>query len=306
MPPKSPDHPESDSAAPYKSNPDHKAGEFIENDLWDLDDSWASDTPASDQDKEGSAAPTTPALHPIPPAPAKKPPAPAPQSSSTPAPEPEPAPPAPEPEATEEKPTSEPLSETPPSETPVSETQPGSPAAARRTLKPVERISLAAVAVFLLATLGFGLKIFFDQIPTRELGLKAPDFPVEGQRITIKDAESFWRDTGRSDAILVPVIELAMEGGGNGAIRVLFRNDEGSLVGDSVTCSFASGRFSDTGEPKTQIAATSGFKEMGGYAAYQTGESDLWSIEIYEGPEPRAPLSSFHLLFKMPVSTERR
>jgi hypothetical protein len=371
MPPKSPDHPESDKS--YKHNPEHKPGEFVENDLWNLDDSWDMDTPDSEKN---SPVPERTTPKPIPPGPRAKPAIPSAAAAGIPAarqpkptetpdaprspepraqkhPEPsvkpvEPAKPsakperipvpmeaqkkAPPPEAALAKATTDEAASAPPApladasksasdtKKPSGDTNAASgdeaPAETRRPpLKAMERISLIGVAVFLIAVLGFGVKVFFNQIPTGKQGLEAPDFPVKGQLVTVKDASTFWRkplrggpngDTARSDVMFIPVIDLSAEIGGEGALRVFFRNGDGRLVGDSVTRAFSGGHFATTGEPKIQIAATSGFKDLASYAAYDTGESVQWTIEVYEGSDPQAPLKSFRLLFKTPIEADRR
>jgi hypothetical protein len=179
----------------------------------------------------------------------------------------------------------------------------------------VETASLIVLAIFLLGGLVFFVRVFHNQIPTHKQGVEMPDFPVKGKQVSVTDALNFWRepirsgpnrDTVRSDTKLTPVVELSIEGGGDGALRIFFRDGEGFLVGDSVTRAFSGGRFEATREPKIQVAATAGFKDIAMYAAYQTGETKPWTVEVYEGPTTRAPLDSFHLLFKMPLSDEQR
>ena len=353
MPPKSPDNPEDPQDARYQQkSPRHKHGEFVESELWDLDDQWNLDdetSPKKETQPSRPAAPppetkSTPAL------PTQRPEAeataePEPKAAENPDGPPADSPPPSESESEEisedapdlpgedapaematqpEKPPGEPspaptspskATASAPKETEAKKADSEPAAPARRSLKTVELVSLIVLAVFLLGGLGFFVKVFLNQIPTAKQGVEMPDFPVKGERVAVTDAVNFWRepirtgpnrDTVRSDTKLIPVVELTIEGGGNGALRIFFRDGEGLLVGDSVTRAFSGGRFDATREPKIQIAATAGFKDIAMYAAYQTGETKPWTIEVYEGPTPRAPLDSFHLLFKMPLSDEQR
>jgi len=185
-----------------------------------------------------------------------------------------------------------------------------------KRLSIVELVSLAIVLVAILAGAGWALKTFFADIPTRKSQTLVPDFPMRGELVTIDNATTFWRepvrsgpnqDTARRDAKLIPALELKIKDvKSDGALRVFFRDESGQLVGDVVTHAVHNGVFASTGNDQIQLAATAGFDDEGKHAAYQTAQTEPWTVEVFEGPEKGAAFENFKLLFEMPVSAERR
>ena len=70
-------------------------------------------------------------------------------------------------------------------------------------------------------------------------------------------------------------------------------------MGDAVT------RTIKPGAP-LQIAATAGFEDLGMHAAYRTGQSKPWTIQVLEGPSETAANAEFKKLFEINISTVRR
>ena len=56
----------------------------------------------------------------------------------------------------------------------------------------------------------------------------------------------------------------------------------------------------------TALAATAGFEDIGMHAAYRTGQSKSWSVEVREAPSEDSPVQDFKKLFEMSISTDRR
>jgi hypothetical protein len=330
-PPKSPDRSEPDH--PLGEVSGHKPGDFIERDLWELDDEWDTENPpvrvtpvpepipADDPESTApsptlaaeSTAPEPDDLPPLePPPPITPGDAPA-GSEDLPA-----EPPAAGPPASPSSGSSFVASELAPATAPEAAEPPpaATPRRPRFTLRKLELGSLLVVIAMLLGGGAWVLKTFFDKIPTRPSRVEMPSFPVAGQALKVTDAATFWRapirggpnaDSAKPNIRLIPVLELtAAAGGGQGALRVFFRDSTGTLVGDSVTTLFAGGTFPASGNNRLQLAATSGFGDEGDYAAYQTAETDPWTVEVFEGPEERAPFDAFRLIFRMPVSPARR
>jgi hypothetical protein len=177
----------------------------------------------------------------------------------------------------------------------------------RLGLSKLEWIGLGALCAILL--LGGGV-VFFNSIhrlPAGDDRLKAGDFPVEGRHLVILSAETYWRppisegknaETFRRGTQLLPVVELTSSGG-PAAVRVFFRDQDGLVTGDAVT------RAIKPGVP-LQIAATAGFEDLGMHAAYRTGQSKPWTIEVLEGPSESAANAEFRKLFEINISTDRR
>jgi hypothetical protein len=182
-------------------------------------------------------------------------------------------------------------------------------------LSHIERIGLIVVAVLIAAAGIYGLVRFFHDIPTQKERDLAPAFPVTGELISIQSARTFWRkpirsgtghDNAKMETSLIPVLELTLSGSGNGAIRVIFRDDQGASIGDSTTRRVTNGTWADSGQTMIAFPSTDGFDDTGMYNAYRTGGTKAWRAEILEGPSPEAPRREFKKLCDVTISTERR
>lgn len=174
-------------------------------------------------------------------------------------------------------------------------------------LSKVERIGLILLLVLLVAGAAATLIFSLNWLPTDSLRAHATHFPVKGDLVTVDSATGYWRepimegpsrDTFRLGTQLLPVLELTVSGG-PAAIQVLFRNEERVVVGDAVTRTVRGG---DT----LKIPATAGFDDLGMHAAYRTGESKPWTIEVLEAPSADAAGTTYKKLFELNISPERR
>lgn len=177
----------------------------------------------------------------------------------------------------------------------------------RLGLTKTERVGMITLVVLLIGVALSILIISLNGIPTESVKASERDFPIQGEKLTVKSATSYWRapiidgpeaDVFRRDTQLLPVLEVGLSGG-PAAVRVLFRNDERTVVGDAVTRTVHS-------DGVMKIAATAGFDDLGMHAAYRTGESKPWTIEVYEAPSEDTAGKDFQLLFEMNISTDRR
>lgn len=133
------------------------------------------------------------------------------------------------------------------------------------------------------------------------------DFPVAGNRLTITAAETYWRepkggenaDVVRRGTKLIPVLDISVEGKKSAAIRIFFRNDQGEVIGDSITRDIS-------GKTTLSIPATAGFDDIGMHAAYRTSESPSWIVQVYESPNANASREQFKKVLETEISTDRR
>lgn len=215
-------------------------------------------------------------------------------------------------------------SETPPLESDRTETVEEEPAQAETTaveppservrspfsLSLIEKLCILVLFAILSAAAIYSIVHFSNQIELKPLIGDDLDLPVEGKMATVTSVTTFWREpitTGddrdivKRDVELIPVIELDLESNSStsGALRFLFKNDQGELVGDNITR-----RIPSSGSLK--VAATDGFNDLGMHAAYRTGNSDRWIVEVLEGPSVGAPIEEFKLLFETEISTKMR
>ncbi len=174
-------------------------------------------------------------------------------------------------------------------------------------LSKTERIGLIAFLVLLAAGLLFFLAYSVNKLPDEQKHLTSGDLPIKGGRLEAVKIESYWRaplatgtttENVRRGTLLLPVVELGVNGG-PAAIRIFFRDSDGATVGDGVTRPV-------NGAATLTVAATAGFDDAGMFAAYRTGDSKPWFIEVYEGPSVDAAGSDFKKLFEIPISTRRR
>lgn len=176
----------------------------------------------------------------------------------------------------------------------------------RLKLSKIEKIGLGALAAAMVATAIFFLTTTLGHVPTVSDRASRPSFPIKGSHVRISDANSYWREpvrtgpdaeTVRRGTLLIPVLTLEVEGGPC-AIRAFFRDDKGEFVGDGVTRAAGSGKF--------EIAATAGLDDLGAHAAYRTGETKPWKIEIFEAPSVDSSRQEFRKLLELTISTDRR
>ncbi len=174
-------------------------------------------------------------------------------------------------------------------------------------LSKIERIGLIALLVVLV---GGGASIFLwslNRLPMESVKAESADFPIKGERVTITSAKSYWRapivdgpdaDTFRRGTELLPVLELEVSGG-PASIRIFFRDEMGATIGDALSRSI-------NGEGVLKIPATAGFDDPGMHAAYRTGESKPWTVQVWEVSSGSASDGNSKKLFEMNVSTDRR
>lgn len=177
----------------------------------------------------------------------------------------------------------------------------------RLTLSKIEKIGLGALAATLMIVAGVAYMFSLNRLPHESERVRAKDFPVRGSLLTVNSAKSYWRapitdgaapDTFRRGTQLLPVLEVSLSGG-PAAVRVLFRSEDRTVVGDAVTRSVGAGST-------LTIAATAGFDDLGMHAAYRTGESKPWTIEVYEAPSENTAGRDFKKVFEMNISTDLR
>lgn len=174
-------------------------------------------------------------------------------------------------------------------------------------LSKAERIGLGVLLVLLLVG---SIALFlstFSRLPTESTRTEANDFPVSGKYVKISTADSYWRapvtegearDVVRRGTVLIPAVKLTASGG-PAAVRLVFRDNEGKMVGDVIT------RRVEVDLPM-EIAATAGFEEVGMHAAYRTGQGKPWIIQIYEAASENSPSRDFKMLIEMKISNARR
>ena len=174
------------------------------------------------------------------------------------------------------------------------------------TYSKTEKLSVCILAAVLLLGGILSVIYFSNKVPTKPIIAEAIDFPVEGKRISITDAVSYWRepniangDIVKRDTKLIPVLDISLTAKKPTALRIFFRNDTGDVVGDGVTREV-------TGETKFSVPATAGFDDIGMHAAYRTGGSPPWFIQVYEGPDINASREQFSKVLEMEISTDRR
>lgn len=174
-------------------------------------------------------------------------------------------------------------------------------------LSKVERIGLWVLLGVLFIGGSLIVLNISHRLPTDTGRAKPIDFPVKGRYTEILSVETFWRtpitegknaETFRRGTKLLPVVKLT-SAGTPAAVRVFFRDSDGLVMGDAVT------RAIRPGTP-LQVAATSGFDDVGMHAAYRTGQSKPWTIEVREAPAESSPNADFKKLFEIKVSTDRR
>jgi len=174
-------------------------------------------------------------------------------------------------------------------------------------LSKIERLGLWSLLIILVICGGFvGVNVVLGLSAESKM-TRSSDFPIKGKKIEILSADTFWREpiasgakmeTFRRGTVLVPVVDLVSKGV-PAAVRVFFRDENGMVIGDSVTRAILPGVL-------LQVASTAGFDDVGMHAAYRTGQTRPWSIEVREASSVTASNEEFQKLIEIPISTVRR
>lgn len=171
----------------------------------------------------------------------------------------------------------------------------------------LEKFGMIGLVVLLLGVVAVVLIYSATRLPVETISSKVAKFPLKGKHVTIQSCKTYWRDVVTSgpeaDIVrrgtrLLPVLDLNCSGGA-GVVRVLFRDEFGDSVGDIITRQISAGE-------KVSIASTAGFNDAGMHAAYRTGETKAWKIEVYESSSDNFSGNNFLKLFEIDISTERR
>lgn len=175
------------------------------------------------------------------------------------------------------------------------------------SLSKLEKIGLITLfAVLLLGGGGFLFSSIYD-LPSEPERVMARDFPIKGERLEIKAATTYWRppiatgdnrDTFRRGTVFIPAIKLTI-GSGSGALRFVFRNQDGDPIGDVQTRTVSAGET-------IEIPATAGFDDAGMHAAYRTGQDKPWTITVKEAASVNAANEAFMKFFEINISTDLR
>jgi len=174
-------------------------------------------------------------------------------------------------------------------------------------LSKVEKVGTILLVALLLIG-GMAVYMFsLHRLPTESVKVKATDFPFKGNLLVVNSAISYWRppittgptpDVFRRGTQLLPVVELSTSAD-SAAVRVIYRDDSHNIVGDPITRAVH-------GKGSVTIAATAGFDDTGMHAAYRTGGSKPWTIEVLEAPTENSESTDFKKLFEMNISPTLR
>ena len=180
---------------------------------------------------------------------------------------------------------------------------------------PTEAIASVAFLLIIIVGAFFIISSYRANLTEKKTYAK-PDYPVKGQIAEVVRAVTYWRppikdgpnrDPIKLDVKLLPVIEITLGSEATqGALRVMFHNEKGDIVGDTVTQNFTEGKFTLSAEETRVFSSTAGFVDFGEQEAYRAGLGKPWTIKVYEGPSDNTSSDQFRLLFTTPIDTERR
>ena len=176
-----------------------------------------------------------------------------------------------------------------------------------RSLSIAEKIAIAALIAILALVTTLSILHFSNKIPTKSVLREKLNLPVEGKLVKVTALDTFWRepvttgdepDVVRRGTRLIPVVTLQVEAG-TAAIRVLFRDGEGTVIGDPINRTIK-------GKTELRIPATAGFEDIGMHAGYRTGGSPPWTIHILEAKESGLSTDHFHQVLQTEISPDIR
>jgi hypothetical protein len=167
----------------------------------------------------------------------------------------------------------------------------------------IEKVSLAVLCLILLIAAFLGIAHFFEQIPTRPLYPAAEKFPKSGQFLDITSLDTYWRkpieagenrDAVKLGTVLIPVLNIGLKPNQDCGILVLFRDEQGKIIGDQITRSV-------TKDTELKIAASAGMFDLGMFQAYLLNDELAWSVEILEANSSDAAMDEFVKVFETKI-----
>lgn len=172
-----------------------------------------------------------------------------------------------------------------------------------------EKIGIAALIIILAISATLTILYFSKNVPTRPLVAEKLELPISGKLglVTITAVDTYWRvpvasgemaDVVRRGTMLIPVLKISLDSK-PAALRVLFRDDDGNVMGDVVTRDVS-------GKSETIIPATAGFDDIGMHASYRTGGSKRWLVEVFEAASSSASREKFKKIFETEISPDLR
>jgi len=176
------------------------------------------------------------------------------------------------------------------------------------SLTKTEKIGIFSLATIFLLIATFSVIYSLNILNIKSMYSDDLELPINGKMTLVSSVETYWRepinegedaDTVRRGVKLIPAIKMDIESISkqSGALRVLFRNEDSVVVGDNISRSIPQ-------KGTLEITATDGFSDLGMHAAYRTGDSPLWTVEVFEGPSVGAPIEEFVTLFETEISTK--
>jgi len=160
----------------------------------------------------------------------------------------------------------------------------------------IEKISLLLVCLTLFGLVFWGISTFLNEAPEGELIKFTTDFPVQGEKVTIKSVETWWRTpvtTGEDadfdvvpDTELIPCARITLEDGDGTTLQASFRDGEGQLIGDTLNLVVTNGKFAKSDSSEITVHATAGFTNASNINPYVNGDVDPWALIIVESEDP--------------------
>ena len=175
------------------------------------------------------------------------------------------------------------------------------------TLTKAEKIGISALIAIFAVGATLSILHFSNRVPIKSILGENLDFPIEGKHVNVTALDTYWRepvttgddpDVVRRGTKLIPVLKISA-GAKSAVIRVLFRNEDGSIIGDPINRTIK-------GKTELLISATAGFDDIGMHAAYRTGESPPWIVQILEASESGLSIDKFDLVLETEISTDVR
>ena len=180
----------------------------------------------------------------------------------------------------------------------------------RQPKEPMTGVEKLAIAILLILVLG-GLAVYLPQmIPegtVTETVVDEAETPIKRDRVTIESLEARWIDTidimskVRRGVEWTPKVDLQISGEGEGALRVIFFDQDGKERGDTIDFAFRNGVFVPSNESTGRFYCTQGLGHERELKDIQARGDVFWTARILLGPKVKAPLSEFEQIVEIRV-----
>ena len=163
----------------------------------------------------------------------------------------------------------------------------------KKILANVSLLEKASLLTLVVALVGLGIRgilTFLDEAPQGALIAFDKSFPIKGEKLTIAEVETWWREPIRQgdqtdrgvapETGLIPVARIQLDDSASETLQISFQDSSRESIGDTITLEVANGVFEASGSNEITVTCTKGFEAVSELNPYVHGDTNPWSVAL--------------------------